>query len=443
MARGSGYARPIMDERRMHDRAHASLPDELDRLRGLSSTAIARQPDALIALARGLADARTEVCERAAAVVRVMVVSHRLRPQHTKNGFPEPARAALLTALGRGVTEEARALAAQALCEAEQVSAMPAFIAGLADPAAMVRDACVRALRGFSWTPAHAPALAPLVVHAEADVRAAALSAVPGHADRRLIGLLEPQLIACLGHPSADVRVRAAHLLEAVDSPPPEIWPVLLETLAAGSAEQRSSALRRIEGAADPAFLEPVLAAAGDPDASVSGHALTALGELARSDPRVIATLVGALADARLEPRRAAARALGHAAAASAVPALAAIVDRAASVAAAHPQTAAQVEAAIEALGGMGHAALAAAPALGRALAHPSDELRLAAAMALVNMAADTPALRTTLAELCARGDEWTREVAAGLAAALDSDPAAALETRARCRLGLRTTIRR
>lgn len=447
------------------------------RLARLSSTALARMPAAITALARALDDPRPEIRDAARATLERMVQRHRLRPQHLTHGFPAQARAALLDHLARAPCAAVRRLAAEALREAEQVQALPGFLDGLSDMDAGVRDACARALDRVRMGPAHAPRLAALLDHERTATRRAALHVLAAHAYRDLLSALAPALRRCLAHPDPGARQPAALLLARLPEPPGEVWPVLAEAIAApahaqagagASADvQRATALQRLAALGDRArpFIPAVLAAAADPAPAVRSHAITALAALAAPaaavidpvDPRVDQALTAALADPASPVRRAAVQALARqpadAPALAALPALARdpgapVPARTAAIealagartAAAIPVLAALladraseiVDAAIEALGRLGAtspaAARMAAPALEPLLQRPA--LRVPAAAALVTMGASSPALRPALEQAARAGsdrdpDDWHRELARALLAELAEPPEA------------------
>lgn len=435
---------------------------EIERLARLSSTALARMPAAITALARALDDPRPAVRDRARATLERMVQRHRLRPRHLTRGLPVQARAALLEHLAHAPSPAVRRLAAEALREAEQVTALPGFLDGLADADAGVRDACTRALARIRLEPAHAPRLAALIDHARTGTRRAALDVLAAHAYRDLVVALAPALGRCLAHADPGVRQRAAHILARLPDPPEPVWPVLAEAIAApadadtgASADvQRVAALQRFAalGARARPSVPALLAAAADPAPAVRSHAITTLAAVDPAAPRVGQALCAALSDPASGVRRAAVQALArlpaHTPALAALPSLAGdpgapVATRAAAiealgaarVTAAIPVLAAQLAAhaseialaAVEALGRLGAtstaAARTAAPALEPLLQRPA--LCVPAAAALVAMGASSPDLRPALEGAARRGDpdDWHRELARALLAELDRTP--------------------
>lgn len=294
----------------------------LDDYARLSSSALCKLPQALVAITRALASADPALYQRALPIVGKLVKSHRLRPQHVVSGLPEAARDSLLDALRSGLRPEVRALAADALREAEVVRARRALIESLGDASEPVRAACVRALARARFTIGDMAVLAEHLDNPDSAVRSAALRAIPAHVDRSALRALQPALRACLADAERIVRMRAAELLLTAGADVLDDRPALLAALAEtslhGSRVQRLLALRALERAGPDAgeHADAARACVHSSEADIRAQALRTLACMQPRDTPVASAIVelmrDGLFDTRAEPRDAAVRSLAH-----------------------------------------------------------------------------------------------------------------------------------
>ena len=439
--------------------------DALDACARLSSTELARTPRALTALTRALASPRADLHDRAASMVSKLVRAHRLRPQYVAPGLPGPAVDNLFAALRTGARPDIRALAAEALREAEVVRARRALIEGLGDDDEQVRQACVRALARARFAADDLKATLALLDDERGAVRSAALHAIPDHIERALLTVVKTRLRACLTDRERAVRLRAVELLLLAAGGPTGGADALLaiplsalgEATGHGSRILQLLALRALESAGSHARSQAsvIRAAADAPAADVRAQAVQTLVQVGQPHD-VMEALVRALRDSHIEPRQAAVRGLAQLARAGAE--TSAVIAQVTDIMCADDDPESARCAAAQALGAM--RATSAIAALAATVEQSSVALASAALLALqdyrsddVPCAADAPEVhetttraligamarpelaldacttalslglclaqaRTTLATIAADGDEWQATVARGLLAA-------------------------
>ncbi|MBI3947663.1 MAG: HEAT repeat domain-containing protein [Armatimonadetes bacterium] len=188
-----------------------------------------------------------------------------------------------------------------------------------------------------------------------------------------------------------------------------ETLEALAERLRSSDHNERSLAALALARTRDPRALAPLIAALADADGPVRETAAAALGQL--GDARAVAALVSLLQDEQTSVRFQAARALGQLGDARAAgPLAAALPDAAYSVR----------HAAAEALGYLGSQAGEALPALRAAARRGPDDSRWACARAIRQI---EEALRSAPAELeaAAAPEGAGTELEAELSAKLDS----------------------
>lgn len=291
-----------------------SLIRALDEYARLSSSELCKRPAALVDIAQALASPESPVHERAVSIVGRLVRSHRLRPQHVRPGLPAEAVDGLLAGLRAGVRPEIRALAADALREAEVVRARAAFIDGLGADSQVVREACILALARAHLSAADLAAVVGHLDDARGPVRSAALRVIPAHVDRAALDTVRAALRSCLEDSERAVRMRAVELLAMTGERGAYLLAGLAETARHGERVQRLWALRGLEdvGVVASAHLQVVCECARSPEFAVRAQALRALSAMQPAQESIRAEVRAALrtglADERAEVRAAAVR---------------------------------------------------------------------------------------------------------------------------------------
>ncbi|MFF7709011.1 HEAT repeat domain-containing protein [Pseudomonas sp. NPDC007930] len=227
----------------------------------------------------------------------------------------EPEALPWLTAALAGDSDPSVRLEAAARLEAwEEPAVVQALCEALADRERAVGEAAAQSLAQLKSSEAGA-LLLPWAHHSEAFVRVSALRALR---ELRLPASAEVAL-AALADPAAAIRREAVGILGWLHHTP--AVPALAQRLAEDEDDQvRRAAAGALGFAAQPAVVQALQGALGDPAWAVREEAATTLGKV--GDASAGAALVQALADGYWQVRLRAARALGRLKLAEAQPAL-------------------------------------------------------------------------------------------------------------------------
>lgn len=181
--------------------------------------------------------------------------------------------------------------------------AVPALIAALSDPDAIVRVAAAHSL-GQLEDPRAIPALITASRDANVQVRSAAFDALSNFEDPRIV---DP-MITALKDPDANVRQQAAWALGNLEDP--RAVSPLMAALTDASADVRQAAAQALGDLQDPVATSALVAALKDQNPDVRRAAAGALGELGLTTAPL--GLIAALKDTNPDVRRQAAQSLGE-----------------------------------------------------------------------------------------------------------------------------------